>query len=654
MRPIGIGEVLRRFIAKAIIRVVRKDIQAAAGPLQVCAGQEAGAEAAIHAMTELFDEEQCHGILLVDATNAFNALNRQVMLHNIRVLCPSVAAVVINFYRSPTSLFVHGEELLSLEGTTQGDPLSMSIYAISVVPIISSLVVDHPNAQQVWFADDSAAGGALFALFQWWQSLCELGPQYGYHPNASKTWLVVKPDHLEAASTAFAGTGVQITDQGRQYLGAAIGTAAFRHSFMANKVETWCGELRVLARFALSDPQSALAAFTHGLRHRWTYGMRTMPTEFLDFSPLEDVIVQEFLPCVTGTPPTSRESRRLLSLPAKLGGLGVLSPGTIASLQRATSLNVTAQLKRAILNQSLLLDLDAETIKTAKQQGQAALRELWTTLTSDITASLHPRDLRVFEATCDRGASSWLSCLPIAVHGFSLDRRTFRDALAARYGWPVPGIPDNCLCGVAFTVDHAMICRRGGFPILRHNHVRDYFGALLGKVCKAVEKEPVLQPLAGETLPRAANIDPHARLDVKGRGLWSQHEDAFFDIRVFYPCAASYLTKSLSATYKWHEDQKKAAYGERVRQVERGSFSPLVFSSVGGLGAEARNVLKRVVSRLASSTGERYSVVMGRVRCELGFTLVRDSVLMLRGSRRKVVFSHHPSDLLQHESQMPI
>lgn len=78
VRPIGIGEVLRRFIAKAIIRVVRKDIQAAAGPLQVCAGQEAGAEAAIHAMTELFDEEQCHGILLVDATNAFNALNRQV------------------------------------------------------------------------------------------------------------------------------------------------------------------------------------------------------------------------------------------------------------------------------------------------------------------------------------------------------------------------------------------------------------------------------------------------------------------------------------------------------------------------------------------------------------------------------------------------
>ena len=234
------------------------------------------------------------------------------------------------------------------------------------------------------------------------------------------------------------------------------------------------------------------------------------------------------------------------------------------------------------------------------------------------------------------------------------DIRSFQDALAARYGWRPPGLPDTCICGAAFDVDHAMVCRRGGFPILRHNHVRDYFAALLSRVCNAVETEPVLQPLAGEALPAAANTEPQARLDVKGRGLWSMQEDAFFDIRVFYPCASSYIAKSLSATYRWHEEQKKAAYGERIRQVERGSFSPLVFSSIGGVGGEARAVLKRIVARVAAASGEAYSIVMGRVRCELGFTLVRDSVLMLRGSRRKVCFSSQPSDLLQHESCMPV
>ena len=88
--------------------------------------------------------------------------------------------------------------------------------------------------------------------------------------------------------------------------------------------------------------------------------------------------------------------------------------------------------------------------------------------------------------------------------------------------------------------------------------------------------------------------------------------------------------------------------------MERASFSPLVFSSVGGAGREARNVLIRLAIRLAAATGDSYSVLVGQIRCELGFTLVRDSVMLLRGSWRKVNFSHHPGDVLQHESLMPV
>ena len=75
MRPIGVGEVPRRIIAKAVISLFRSDIQDAAGPLQVCAGQEGGCEAAIHAMRQFFSEDDdVHGVLLVDASNAFNSI----------------------------------------------------------------------------------------------------------------------------------------------------------------------------------------------------------------------------------------------------------------------------------------------------------------------------------------------------------------------------------------------------------------------------------------------------------------------------------------------------------------------------------------------------------------------------------------------------
>ena len=74
IRPIGVGEVLRRLIGKSIISVIKPDVLESAGSLQLCAGLRAGCEAAAHAMTTIFEEEGRDALLLVDATNAFNSL----------------------------------------------------------------------------------------------------------------------------------------------------------------------------------------------------------------------------------------------------------------------------------------------------------------------------------------------------------------------------------------------------------------------------------------------------------------------------------------------------------------------------------------------------------------------------------------------------
>ena len=75
VRPIGVGEVCRRLLSRAVLCIVRTDVLQAAGPLQLCAGQPAGCEAAIHAMRKIFDSADSEGVLQVDATNAFNCLN---------------------------------------------------------------------------------------------------------------------------------------------------------------------------------------------------------------------------------------------------------------------------------------------------------------------------------------------------------------------------------------------------------------------------------------------------------------------------------------------------------------------------------------------------------------------------------------------------
>ena len=82
VRPIGVGEVVRRVISNCVMKVVKPDVMDASGPLQVCAGQTSGSEAAIHAMRNIFDTDDTDAILLIDASNAFNSLNRATALHN--------------------------------------------------------------------------------------------------------------------------------------------------------------------------------------------------------------------------------------------------------------------------------------------------------------------------------------------------------------------------------------------------------------------------------------------------------------------------------------------------------------------------------------------------------------------------------------------
>ena len=236
VRPIGICEVVRRIVAKAILSVTTGDIQQAAGSLQLCAGQKAGSEAAVHSMNLAFKDQDCEAVLFVDASNAFNSLNRQVALRNIRALCPPLATALINTYRRDAELFVDGKTLYSQEGTTQGDPLAMPMYSLATLPLIEKVNPDL-SVIQSWFADDATAAGSISKLHDWWDALATLGPMFGYHVNAAKTNLVVKDSLLSTASAVFADTKVNITSDGRPHLGVALGTSSFTEVFVKRKVE---------------------------------------------------------------------------------------------------------------------------------------------------------------------------------------------------------------------------------------------------------------------------------------------------------------------------------------------------------------------------------------------------------------------------------
>ena len=154
-------------------------------------------------------------------------------------------------------------------------------------------------------------------------------------------------------------------------------------------------------------------------------------------------------------------------------------------------------------------------------------------------------------------------------------------------------------------------------------------------MCADVCTEPPLQPLSGETLTYVtANVEDGARLDISAAGFWgSQHQKAFFDVKVFNPNASSYLGSQVSSLYRRFERDKRRRYEQRIREVEMASFTPLVFSTSGGMSGCTNVFYKRLAYLLSLKKKLEYGNVMAWLRYRLSFSLLRSAIAYLWGAR---------------------
>lgn len=127
---------------------------------------------------------------------------------------------------------------------------------------------------------------------------------------------------------------------------------------------------------------------------------------------------------------------------------------------------------------------------------------------------------------------------------------------------------------------------------MRHDALRDLNAESRREMCKDVTIEPSLIPIDGEEIDGLSA--GRARPDISSRGLWSTFERTFFDVRVLHPNAQSYQSIPPSSLYKKHENEKMRNYNSRIITVEKGTFTPLVYSTFGGCGLQAKRYCKRL------------------------------------------------------------
>ena len=172
-----------------------------------------------------------------------------------------------------------------------------------------------------------------------------------------------------------------------------------------------------------------------------------------------------------------------------------------------------------------------------------------------------------------------------------------------------------------------MSCHKGGYIHQRHDEVRDILAKISEEISNDVETEPHLLPLTGKSLSSSSNSADEARLDFSVRGFWQRGQ------RVFNPFAPSYRNQNLPNAFKSNERIKKPAYGQRVIEVEQGSFSPLIFTPYGGTSRETEHFITTLSSKISEKRNVAHSVVTNWLRTKLSFSVLRSAILSVRGSR---------------------
>jgi hypothetical protein len=460
---------------------------------------------------------------------------------------------------------------------------------------------------------------------------------YWYYQVSGGLSLIVKNhSDLSRAKDLFEPQKVTITCEGERHLGAVVGSEEHRCKYVKDKVDSWVKDVIDLSDIAKDEPQLAYSCYTKGMSHRWTYVMRTIPGIKDLLSPLEHAIANTLIPAIMGREVSATE-REIIKLPVRLGGLGIPNPVETADREYRCSKEITGPLVKLILEQELSLDnLDRSEVENIKAklmaEKEAELEQQYKVLCSKVNS----RTKRAMMLAREKGASSWLNALPLKALSYTLNKQEFRDGIAMRYGWAIHDIPTLCACGSKNSVSHTLDCKKGGFVCMRHNALRDSTANLLRDAgCKDVQIEPELLPVDPKKFKKRTNTQPGARLDVSARGVWSQFERSFYDIRVTHPNCLSNIGKPVADIYVEHQKAKKSEYEERVLESEKASFNPLIFTTSGGMGPECTILYKRIAELTSSRKNEHYGSVMNYIRTRLRFAILRSTLIGIRGERGK-------------------
>ena len=610
IRPIAVGNTLRRLATKVVLRPYTREIRDHLEPYQLGVGTPAGCEAA-HRATRLYMETASTPkvLLKVDLKNAFNTIRRDKILTAAREHLPDAYHLLHQAYGEKSFLF-HGESLIeSATGLQQGDPAGPALFALTIDEVVKSMT----SELNLWFLDDGTLGDGVDKVIDNLDLMTHLFPEYGADLNGSKCEVVpvgLSNEELQRAMELFRSRypSIKFVTADQQHL---LGSALTEEALPGLLAEKLTELKRLTSRLEHVDSHQAFTLLKSCFAiPKLQYILRTAQAyKFPQHLREIDDTIKSSLSNITNVA-FSEEAWCQARLPVRHGGLGIRTAEDLAPSAHLASHHATEDLVARILH-PIFPDLQLEPHEATRcwqeRAPGAALpndktkQKNWDeAICSQIMQDLIDRADQVGRARLlaarAEGSGAWLQALPIPAVGTLMDNETLRIAVALRVGSPVCE-PNSIKCRCRATIDqfghHPLSCRFSAGRIPRHTALNDIIKRALLKAGLPSTLEPAGLDRGDGRRPDGMTLSPFKN----GRGL-------VWDATCVDTFAATYLNQcALQAGHAANtaEHNKTTKY-QALR--DRYIFQPVAFETSGVLGCSTMTFLCDIGRKMTAESGD--------------------------------------------------
>ena len=674
VRPVAIGETLRRLVGKTLLSTpeARKQV-AELQPIQVGLGVPGAAEAVgigLQALVNTLGPQSSWVVLQVDISNAFNTQHRTAILQGSLLRAPALYGFLRFAYLQSLPLFLGGQVIDSCMGTQQGCPLGPVGFAVGIQDILLRLQTSGSLLWNSWYLDDGCLVGSPEAVIQAFSFLQKEFQALGLQLNTSKCKLWGPGAHLATEET-----GVPMVpwspEEGILVLGTPVsypGSSAFLERHWDSKTaEIEAAADRVTEVLDAQVAHHLLRKCLDSCKVNHLLRASDCYQASAAVKKCDEAILSAFEEIVgCGLSSTQRQQA---GLPFRQGGCGLKVPSQVRPAARISALarfftsggarvgvpesarNITSSMVMPVL-EDLLSILGPNYGPLQRWKGDLTaisqvdpdhLQQKWwsgalgTAQQLALLDHVPPRDqARILEQQGGVG-TAFMSVTPmpslasvIPTDSYRLGLRWWLGAAVVEVSDTTPAICPGCGKPVDQFGDHLLRCIRLNFS-RRHNALQECLAVLLQEAGQGVAREVPLPDCPEGDLRPADLLLRH----------WSQGRDTAVDLTISHAWTAQEESASLAPTReRWRQFLVRKEHLKRARylapcQAAGWAFQPAAFGTWGGQGPEAARLLHRITKRVAGwLEGDLRASRQEEARQMVGLTLMQGIFEMLHGKNK--------------------